>query len=125
MVQIFWKKMLLIFSLLLLHVYEHFICIYVCAHLCQQPGEVRRRPGIPWNWSCKWLCNSMRVLGIKPCLRMGSGCFQPLRHLSSPEMSSVTALTCLYHPKESILIVRFFLFCGSKRKSESRGEETC
>lgn len=49
------------------YLWGHFTCMYACApYVYTVPTEGGGGHWVPWNWSYKWLSDTMRVLGIEP-----------------------------------------------------------
>lgn len=62
-----------------------FGCIYVCAHVCPETTEARKRRHILWDWSYRWLPVALWILGTerKSFKRIASA-FNLLSHVLSP-----------------------------------------
>lgn len=76
-----------------------YACVYVHGvHVCLVPEEVRRRYGIPWGWSYRWLWPSMWVLRTKPepsAALIARPSLRPLSHCAPfPSLSAGDLMLC-------------------------------
>lgn len=95
----------------------YFMCMYLSKYaptMCaQEPSELRRGIGIPWNWSFRWLRAAMWGLGTEPsssaravsslnCLYVACTPLSPPLEISSSSwsLSSLITPTCV-HPSNT------------------------